>query len=365
MLGRSVTHPGYTPTAEPTSRPARNKTLTRAVRAADSLLAMTAARLLIGVDVGGTKTSVASMRGGAVGQPLVRPTERSSAEALLAQIVAQVREVAAGASPAAIGVAALAEAHDAQGRLDVRSLVMFTVGTGVGGGIVIDGRSYRGATGAAGEFGHTLIALSELIPAATRFPQPGSLESLAAGHVLDRLAREAATAHPESALGATLAARGSVAGPDAVAAAQAGDAIAIGCLATLGRRVGIGVANAINTFDPEVVAIGGGVSSAGDLLLVIEMQDAADGAGQAVALAAPPSPLAGAGAPDANAATRSPTIRQVRFGLFVTLSGNTLASATRRPSTPRTRSCASTTRPIAQLKSCQARSNNAEPITSR
>ncbi len=46
-----------------------------------------------------------------------------------------------------------------------------------------------------------------------------------------------------------------------------GDAIAIGCVATLGRRVGIGVANAINTFDPEVVAIGGGVSSAGELLL--------------------------------------------------------------------------------------------------
>jgi glucokinase len=144
---------------------------------------------------------------------------------------------------------------------------MFTVGTGVGGGIVIDGRPYRGATGAAGELGHTLIALSELIPAATSFPQPGSLESLAAGHVLDRLAREAAAAHPESALGAKLAARGSVAGPDAVAAAQAGDAIAIGCVATLGRRVGIGVANAINTFDPEVVAIGGGVSSAGELLL--------------------------------------------------------------------------------------------------
>ena len=50
-------------------------------------------------------------------------------------------------------------------------------------------------------------------------------------------------------------------------AAHAGDAVAIGCLATLGHRIGIGVANAINTFDPEVVAIGGGVSSAGDLLL--------------------------------------------------------------------------------------------------
>ena len=274
---------------------------------------MTASRLLIGVDVGGTKTSVASMRDGKVGDPVLRPTERSSAEALLAQIAALVGEVAAGEIPSAVGigipsvvefatgrvrssvniplqdvplravlserlglpvfvdndatVAALAEAHDAHGRLDVRTLVMFTVGTGVGGGIVIDGRSYRGATGGAGELGHTLIAIAEDIPAATRFPQPGSLESLAAGHVLDRLALEAARAHPPSALGARLAARGAVAGPDAVEAAMAGDAIAIEVMATLGRRVGIGVANAINTFDPEVVAIGGGVSSAGDLLL--------------------------------------------------------------------------------------------------
>jgi glucokinase len=164
-------------------------------------------------------------------------------------------------------VAALAEAHNEQGGLDVRTLVMFTVGTGVGGGIVIDGRSYRGATGAAGEFGHTLIAINEDIPAATRFPQPGSLEALAAGHVLDRLAREAAAAYPGSALGRKLAAEGSVAGPDAVAAAKTGDEVAVACVARLGRRLGVGVANAVNTFDPEVVAIGGGVSSAGELLL--------------------------------------------------------------------------------------------------
>jgi glucokinase len=64
-----------------------------------------------------------------------------------------------------------------------------------------------------------------------------------------------------------LSGSGSVGGPDAVSAAKAGDAVAVGCLATLGRRLGIGVANAINVFDPEVVAIGGGVSSAGELLL--------------------------------------------------------------------------------------------------
>jgi glucokinase len=271
-------------------------------------------RLLIGVDVGGTKVSVATLRGSVAGEPLLKPTDRSGAEGLIAQIVSQIDEVAAGESPAAVGigipsvvefatgraanttnlplrdvplrslmserlglpvfvdndatVAALAEVHDENGRLDVRSLVMITVGTGVGGGIVIDGRAYRGATGAAGEIGHTLIAIAEEIPPATAsFPQPGSLEAMAAGHVLDRLAREAAAEHPDSSLGRTLAAQGAVAGPDAVAAAMAGDAVAIACVAKLGRRMGIGVANAINTFDPEVVAIGGGVSSAGELLL--------------------------------------------------------------------------------------------------
>jgi glucokinase len=274
---------------------------------------MSSERSVIGVDVGGTKTSVAAMRGGVVGVPLVAPTDLSGAAALIAQIVSQIDQVASGETPAAVGigipsvvefatgrartsvnvplqdvplrslmserlgipvfvdndatVAALAEAHDEQGRLDVRSLVMFTVGTGVGGGIVIDGRAYRGATGAAGEVGHTLIAIDEEMPAATAFPQPGSLESLAAGHVLDALARAAAAAHPQSALGRTLAQAGAVAGPDAVTAAKAGDEVAIACVATLARRLGIGVANAINTFDPEVVAIGGGVSSAGELLL--------------------------------------------------------------------------------------------------
>ena len=112
-----------------------------------------------------------------------------------------------------------------------------------------------------------LVAIDEEIPSPTRFPQPGSLEAFAAGHVLDSLARDAAAAHPDSALGQVLASRGTVAGPDAVEAAHAGDAVAIECVVTLGRRVGIGAANMINIFDPEVLAIGGGVSSAGELLL--------------------------------------------------------------------------------------------------
>lgn len=274
---------------------------------------MSSEQLLIGVDVGGTKVSVAAMRGGELSEAVIRPTDRSSGDALIAQLVDAVREVSDGERPAAVGlgvpsvvefatglvrsstnipladvplravlgeqlgvpvfvdndatVAALAEAHDDGAELATRCLVMITVGTGIGGGIVIDGHAFRGATGAAGEIGHTLVAIDESVPAATRFPQPGSLEAMAAGHVLDRLATRAAAASPDSALGRLLASRGSVAGPDAVFAAIDGDPVAIGCVATLGRRLGIGVANLINTFDPEVVAVGGGVSSAGDLLL--------------------------------------------------------------------------------------------------
>ena len=115
---------------------------------------------------------------------------------------------------------------------------MFTIGTGVGGGIVIDGRIYRGATGAAAELGHTIVG-ADLRGTPFRrsddFPQPGSLESLAAGRVLNELGRE---------LGL----------PDAstVDAAREGHAGACAAIDLLGRRLGIGIANAINTFDPDL-----------------------------------------------------------------------------------------------------------------
>jgi glucokinase len=279
--------------------------------------------LIVGVDVGGTKVSVATFRDGRLGEPVLHPTDLRSSDDLVKQFIDAVLAAAAGERLSAVGigipsvvefatgrvrtsaniplanvplrhvledalgapvfvdndatVAALAEAHDDEGRLDVRNLVMLTIGTGVGGGIVIGGRPYRGATGAAGEIGHTLIGIQHDIPQAIdRPPQPGSLEALAAGHELDRLTREAAAAHPDSAIGARLADTGEIAGPDTVHAAQAGDDVAIGLLALLGRRVGIGIANAINTFDPDVVAIGGGVSAAGDLLLEPAKQSAAE-----------------------------------------------------------------------------------------
>jgi glucokinase len=146
---------------------------------------------------------------------------------------------------------------------------MLTVGTGIGGGIVLGGRIFRGSTGGAGEFGHTIVGLdlAGSVPAPMKFPQPGSLEFVASGHALDRLASQAADLHPESALAGMHDGGTPVLGAEAVEAAREGDAAARRIVEIWGQRVGIGVANAINTFDPDEVVIGGGAARAGDLLL--------------------------------------------------------------------------------------------------
>jgi glucokinase len=167
-------------------------------------------------------------------------------------------------------VAALAEAHDEGLQMVARDLVMITIGTGVGGGLVLGGRIYRGATGGAGELGHTLVALdlSGDAPSPEHFPQPGSLERLAAGRALDALVAECADQHPDSELARLGDQQGrSPLGADAVRAAHDGDADAVRVVARWAEHVGVGVANAINTFDPEEVVIGGGAARAGDLLL--------------------------------------------------------------------------------------------------
>jgi glucokinase len=269
---------------------------------------------LIGVDVGGTKVAVATLENERLSDPVVQPTQASSAEDLLGEIIGAI-ESARSQNTVAIGIgvpsvvefatgrvrssinlrladlnlravlqerlglpvfvdndatlAALDEAFDDGGRALVQNLVMFTVGTGVGGGLVLGGRVYRGATGAAGELGHTLIGceLADGAPQPGSFPQAGSLESLAAGRELDRLAVKAAARVPSSALGKLAASGEAIDGHDAVQSAKAGDPESIHLLRVLGERLGVGIANAINTFDPDVVAIGGGVSTAGDLLL--------------------------------------------------------------------------------------------------
>jgi len=258
---------------------------------------------LIGVDVGGTKIAVALFDGTTLLEPVLVKTEKTSPDALVTQLVAAVR---AAGDASAVGIAipsvvdwetgrirysvniplhdvplrqvlreelgvpvfvdndatcaALAEAYDDDHKLIARHLVMFTIGTGVGGGIVIGGRVYRGATGAAAEIGHTIVGADlRRTPFAHSddFPQPGSLESLASGSALNEIARE----------------EGVPAGR-VIGAARDGDAGAIAAIELLGRRLGIGIANAINMFDPDLVVVGGGVSAAGELLLAPAREEA-------------------------------------------------------------------------------------------
>jgi glucokinase len=135
---------------------------------------------------------------------------------------------------------------------------------------VLNGRLYRGATGAAAEVGHTLIGLdlSDGAPLPQhKAPWEGSLEHLAAGRALDKLARAASERDPGSGLGQKLARGEEITGHDVVELAQAGDDASIDLMRILGERLGVAIANAINVFDPREVVVGGGVSEAGELLM--------------------------------------------------------------------------------------------------
>jgi glucokinase len=260
---------------------------------------------VIGVDVGGTKVAVAAVAGGRAEHVVERPTPLESPEALLAAVEAQVREVAESSGAlAAVGVgvpsqidfatgtvlasvniplqgvplreelesrlgvpvfvdndancAALAEAQITDGG-PARYLVMLTLGTGVGGGLVIDGRIFRGATGLGAELGHLVIdADGPECPG--NCPNRGCLEALCSGTALERDASAAAGKR--------------VKGREVVEAARGGDADARALLERLGTWLGVGIASLVNAFEPEHVVIGGGLSAAGDLFLDTAVREA-------------------------------------------------------------------------------------------
>jgi glucokinase len=251
----------------------------------------------LGVDVGGTKVAVASVEGNDARHAVEHPTPLESTAALLDCVEGAVREVAAAAGePDAVGVgvpsqiewstgtvvasvnvplanvplreelgrrlgvpvyvdndascAALAEAH----AIGSRELVMLTLGTGVGGGVVTRGQIFRGAHGLGGELGHVVIeADGPECPGSC--PNRGCLEALCSGTALERAAGRK--------------------GREVVEAARAGDADAQAHLDQLGRYLGIGISNMVNAFQPEVVAIGGGLSAAADLFLDTAIDEAA------------------------------------------------------------------------------------------
>lgn len=119
----------------------------------------------------------------------------------------------------------------------VRNMVMLTIGTGIGGGIIINGEVYRGATGGAGEIGHMIIDLNgPLDDCGVR----GCLEVLAAGDAIG-------------------AAAGNKTGEEVYEAARNGDKQAVEILTKIGGFLGAGLVNLVNIFDPEMIVLGGGV----------------------------------------------------------------------------------------------------------
>jgi len=164
-------------------------------------------------------------------------------------------------------VAAWAEFRYGAARDADDSMVMFTIGTGIGGGIVLGGQLVRGAHGIAGELGHVL-AVPDGHPCGCG--ARGCIEQYASGNALSRFARELAMEDP--ARGAELLAEADgdpakLTGPMVTDAAKKGDGIALEAFGKAGYWLGQALADMVQIFDPQVLVVGGGVIEAGDLLL--------------------------------------------------------------------------------------------------
>ena len=270
--------------------------------------------LSIGIDVGGTK-----VLGGVVDESGVvlararKDTPRQGGKALTQTIAETVKELMAQHKVKSVGVSAagfvssdrktmlatpnIADWNDVDLDSELKSLIglpiviendanaaawgeakfgagrnqnhmmMLTVGTGIGGGIVVDGQLYRGAFGTAAEFGHMrVVPEGHICGCGAR----GCFEQYASGNALLRHAREAINASPEVARNLLSRSDGTVAGLTGqiiTQAAQEGDPIALAAFNTTGQWLGAGIASLAVLLDPACVVIGGGVIDAGEILL--------------------------------------------------------------------------------------------------
>ncbi len=269
--------------------------------------------MVIGLDAGGTKLLGASLGDDLELGPRVRHAwageDRDATLEVIAAAVADIRASAPAAAAVGIGVPALVEWTDGVSRwsnhlplddVPLRALmaerlglpvvvdndgsaavlaehragaaqgcenaVFVAMGTGIGGGLVLGGRVYRGAHGYAGEFGHVVVDHDGAdCPGAC--PGRGCLEALASGRAIGVAGERAARTAPDSALGRQLAESGVVLGQAVTELAHDGDDAAREVLADVGRRLGAGLTGIVNALDPDVVVIGGGAVTAGDLLL--------------------------------------------------------------------------------------------------
>lgn len=164
-----------------------------------------------------------------------------------------------------VNAAVLAE-HRFGAARGARNVVMLTLGTGIGGGLVIEGEVYRGTRGGGTELGHTVIDLDG--PRCQgNCPNRGCVEAFASGTAIAREALAAARQAPDSALGRALAGGATLDGKQVTDAALDGDPPARDILHRVGERLGVALASFANIFGPDVIVLGGGVMAAGDLVL--------------------------------------------------------------------------------------------------
>ena len=267
--------------------------------------------LVVGVDIGGSKVLAGAVAAdGTVGRTARRqtPGRRVPAPLVEAALTEAVLEVVAGERLVAVGLAAAGfvdvtrtrvlfaphlpwRGDDVVARLSAAwgvpvvldndancsavaettygaaraasSMVLITLGTGIGGAVMLDGRLWRGASGMAGEFGH-----QQVVPGGQpcQCGRSGCWEQYCSGKALVREARARLAASP-----ALAAACGG--DPDALTgamvteAAGQGDAVSLAAFAEVGDWLGVGLANQVAALDPALLVVGGGVSDAGHLLL--------------------------------------------------------------------------------------------------
>jgi glucokinase len=270
-------------------------------------------RRVIGIDAGGTK-----LLGGVVDEDLVvhhrvhrnwRGADRGETLDIFVEAVEEVRATAPDVEAVGFGIPALVEAgtgaslwsthlpledvpfrdlmserlglpvyvdndanvamlaeHRRGAARGAEHALMVALGTGIGGGLLLGGRIYRGATGVGGELGHVVVDFDGP-DCQGACPGRGCLEVLASGTTIGLEGQAAARSNPESALGRRLASGRDITGPLVTELAHAGDYVARAVLDAVGRRLGAGLTGLVNIFNPEVVVIGGGAVAAGDLLL--------------------------------------------------------------------------------------------------
>jgi len=160
--------------------------------------------------------------------------------------------------------ATLGEKYYGAGR-DVSNMVCITLGTGIGGGIIIENKLYRGTTGSAAEIGHMIIDLNGPECTCGSF---GCFEALASGWAIAKQARQAVKKAENSAILRLAQDRPENITTEIVAAAaNEGDLLARQIFANIGRVVGVGLTNIVNIFNPELVVIAGGMAELGELIL--------------------------------------------------------------------------------------------------